>query len=280
VLVLETSEMGRILLSRYCTEWGMEPVAPPWPVNERLPSRLTAPPSQVEEAAVAWDMAWIGLPLEPVAATAVVNALLHEAPPKPIFLFSPINNVQLKAQTASAPGVTLLFKPLRQHDLRDKLVQQQEHKLPVAQPASTFQMDEQFAQKLPAAILVVEDNAVNQKVLLRILRRLGYEPALATNGEEAVRLASMERFSLLFMDVQMPVMDGLEATRRIRALGGPDAQQPYIIAMTAAATLEDRALCLEAGMDDFVTKPASLERIALSIQRSMAPLPGSGLPAV
>jgi CheY-like chemotaxis protein len=135
-------------------------------------------------------------------------------------------------------------------------------------PAAS-ELDESFGQRYPAQVLVVEDNAVNQKVLLRILQRLGYSAALAGDGAVAVEQAQRAEYSLIFMDVQMPVMDGLEATRRIRALQQQE-RRPYIIAMTAAATQEDRVHCLEAGMDDFVTKPASLERIALSIQRGVA----------
>ncbi len=268
VLVADSSEIGCSLLRRYCIEWGLQPFAPSWPVNQVLADHL-------RDASGEWDTAWIGLPPDPGAATATVDALLRIEARKPLVLFSPINNVQLKAHTAGASNITVLFKPFHPRALLDKLLAQ--CTVPAAAtPAPVDALDERFAQRLPAAILVVEDNAVNQKVLLRILRRLGYEPRLAVNGEEALHLANAESFSLLFMDVQMPVMDGLEATERIRKLAGLK-RQPYIIAMTAAATLEDRTRCLEAGMDDFVTKPASLERVALAIQRGAAALNGDVL---
>jgi CheY-like chemotaxis protein len=103
---------------------------------------------------------------------------------------------------------------------------------------------------------------------VRLLQKLGYRPDLAVNGADAVDQVREQSFSLIFMDVQMPIMDGLEATRQIRLLTDLE-RRPSIVAMTAAATQEDKQHCLLAGMDDFVTKPTSLERIAEAIQRNL-----------
>jgi CheY-like chemotaxis protein/HPt (histidine-containing phosphotransfer) domain-containing protein len=115
---------------------------------------------------------------------------------------------------------------------------------------------------------VVEDNSVNQQVMLHTLRRLGYRADVAGDGEEA--LAALERgaYQAILMDVQMPVMDGLTATRRIRASGA--LERPYIIAMTASALRGDREKCLAAGMDDYVTKPVQAETIAQALERAHA----------
>jgi signal transduction histidine kinase len=103
-------------------------------------------------------------------------------------------------------------------------------------------------------LLLVEDHPVNQKVAMTLLGRLGFEADLAVNGEDAVRAVADNSYALVLMDMQMPVMDGLEATRAIRASGGPNANVP-IIALTANAMQEDRDACKEAGMNDFLSKP-------------------------
>lgn len=106
-------------------------------------------------------------------------------------------------------------------------------------------------------MLLAEDNVVNQKVALKMLERLGVVADVANNGEEAVAAVTAKPYDLVFMDVQMPRMDGLEATRRIRALA--PQHRPTIVAMTAHAMPGDREVCLAAGMDDYITKPVRLE---------------------
>jgi PAS domain S-box-containing protein len=114
--------------------------------------------------------------------------------------------------------------------------------------------DPEFAQRLPFTILVVEDNPVNQKLVLLLLSRLGYRVDTANNGLEAVIVLQRQRYDVVFMDMHMPQMDGIEATRRINELL-PENERPWIIALTANAMQTDREICLRAGMRDFVTKP-------------------------
>ncbi len=120
-----------------------------------------------------------------------------------------------------------------------------------------------------ARILVAEDNLVNQKVILRILQRGGYEVDVVANGAEAVDAIVTGLYDVILMDVQMPVMDGLQATRTIRSLPGP-TRQPYIIALTAAATEVDRHACLTAGMNDFIAKPAQAKALLDAVERAVA----------
>ena len=119
----------------------------------------------------------------------------------------------------------------------------------------------------PLRILVAEDSPVNQKLALAILRRMGHQATLATTGTAAVETWKREAFDLVLMDIQMPEMDGLEATRRIRALEPPGSARTPIIAMTAHAMGGDRELCLEAGMDDHVAKPINRGDLAAAIFR-------------
>ena len=119
----------------------------------------------------------------------------------------------------------------------------------------------------PLHVLVAEDNPVNQRVAVRLLERRGYTVVVADDGRAAVERATLERFDLVLMDVQMPVMDGLEATRLLRA-GGLTTLP--IIAVTAHAMQGDRERCLDAGTDDYVSKPIRSESLYSAIDRVIA----------
>jgi CheY-like chemotaxis protein len=116
-------------------------------------------------------------------------------------------------------------------------------------------------------ILLAEDNAVNQKLALRLLERLGYQADLAENGREVLDALERQTYDVILMDVQMPELDGLDATRRIRESRTP-GDQPHIVAMTANAMREDRDACIEAGMDDYVAKPIRPDELAAALQRA------------
>ena len=117
-----------------------------------------------------------------------------------------------------------------------------------------------MAARHPLRILLAEDNVVNQKLALRLLQQMGYRADLASNGIEAVESVQRQAYDVVLMDVQMPELDGLDATRQICALLPADAR-PRIVAMTANAMQGDREMCLEAGMDDYLTKPIRVERL-------------------
>ena len=115
-------------------------------------------------------------------------------------------------------------------------------------------------------VLLVEDNAVNQRVATHLLQRLGHTAALATNGWEAVEAVSSNTYDLVFMDVMMPVMDGFDATRQIRKLALPF--QPRIVALTANAMPGDRERCLDVGMDDYLSKPLQMEALSRVLEQA------------
>ena len=123
----------------------------------------------------------------------------------------------------------------------------------------------------PQRLLLVEDHPVNQKLALVLLGRMGYNVDLAENGREAVSLAGTQPYSLILMDMQMPEMDGLEATRHIRSGAGPNARTP-IVALTANAMQSDQDACRAAGMDDFLSKPFNREAIVVCLDRWIPPV--------
>jgi two-component system, sensor histidine kinase and response regulator len=121
-----------------------------------------------------------------------------------------------------------------------------------------------FSQEYPLRILVAEDNEINQKLILKILSKLGYEAGLARNGKEVLEMEGLSSYDLILMDVQMPVMDGLEATRMVRLCL---EKQPVIIAMTANALDGDQDNCIQAGMDDYICKPVELPELIRQLEK-------------
>jgi len=113
-------------------------------------------------------------------------------------------------------------------------------------------------------ILIAEDNAINQKVVMLILRRAGFNIDVVSDGNEAVEAHRQRPYDLILMDCQMPSMDGFEASRHIRKLNTP---QPVIIAVTANALVGERERCLDAGMDDYLSKPFQAEQLVSIVKK-------------
>jgi CheY-like chemotaxis protein len=122
-----------------------------------------------------------------------------------------------------------------------------------------------MAERLPLRILLAEDHAINQKLALQILGKIGYRADVAGNGLEVLAALDRQPYDVVLMDVQMPEMDGLEATRRIHQRWGN--KRPRIIAMTANAMQGDREECLAAGMDDYVSKPVAIRELQIALER-------------
>ena len=135
---------------------------------------------------------------------------------------------------------------------------------------STPPLERQIAEEYPLEVLLAEDNRVNQKVALRFLERLGYRAEAVANGLEAVTAVENRRYDLILMDIQMPEMDGYEATRQIRVRLAPE-RQPKIFALTANALPVDRDLAVAAGMDDHLSKPVKMHEISAAIRRHFTP---------
>ena len=163
-----------------------------------------------------------------------------------------------------------LNKPLKPSQLFDTLVgilaNQKRVTRETFKASDEIAFDAKMAQRLPLRILLAEDNATNQKLALHLLARMGYRADLAANGLEALEAMTRQSYDLVLMDMQMPEMDGLETTRQIRQrwLG---QQHPYIVAMTANAMAGDREICLNAGMDDYISKPIRIQSLVEALER-------------
>jgi CheY-like chemotaxis protein len=132
--------------------------------------------------------------------------------------------------------------------------------------AAAQPIDASFAATHPARVLVVEDSLVNQKIVLKMLQKIGYAPALAGNGHEALAVMRERDFDVVLMDVEMPGLDGPETTRQMRA-ECPAARQPMVVALTAHAIPGSRERFLAAGMDDYLAKPLRLAELSAVIAR-------------
>jgi PAS domain S-box-containing protein len=132
---------------------------------------------------------------------------------------------------------------------------------------STGRIDSGFGQRRPLRLLLAEDNIINQKVATRILSQMGYRPDVVHNGVEVLQALERQKYDVILMDIQMPDMDGLEATRRIRK-EYTGARRPWIIAMTANAMDSDRKNCFDAGMDGYLSKPVRIEALEAELVRS------------
>ncbi|HEY0943859.1 MAG TPA: response regulator [Opitutaceae bacterium] len=138
--------------------------------------------------------------------------------------------------------------------------------------------DGDFSRRHPLRVLVVEDNVVNRKVLLLMLARLGYQADCAMTGLEALQCIARQPYDLVAMDIQMPDMDGLSATREIRRTVSSQ-EPPYILALTANARKEDYAACIDAGMHDYMSKPVRLDDLMTALRRAHRWLQSTSRPA-
>jgi len=185
-------------------------------------------------------------------------------PQLPVILLSSVGNESQK----NYPNLfaATLTKPVKQHHLSMAIQNEFKHKQYLSsnehKTASILSVD--FAAANPISILVAEDNLINQKLMMRILEKLGFEATLTNNGQEVLDELNKRMHDIILMDIQMPELDGLEATRIIRKMDNID--QPYIIAMTANAMPEDREECFVAGMDNYVSKPVKLELLVNALR--------------
>jgi CheY-like chemotaxis protein len=202
--------------------------------------------------------------MESLALATEIHAL-PSATTLPIILLSSLG----RRESAPEPFefTTHLMKPLKPSQLFNSLAQVLSEQAPASPASAAAASGAPLAERYPLRILVAEDNRVNQMLALRFLEKMGYRADIVENGLEAVATLDRERYDVVLMDVQMPELDGLEATRQIRR-SHPTGRGPRIVAMTANAMQGDRELCLEAGMDDYVSKPIRIEELEGALERS------------
>jgi two-component system, sensor histidine kinase and response regulator len=204
-----------------------------------------------------------------VEAAHAIRADAGDAKPPIVIMVSAFGRAELIDSAKRAGIEAFLVKPVDPSLLLETMQSliATENGTRTATPAEPPAEPPAGAALTGAHVLVAEDNAINQQIVDHLLQRLGITVEFAVNGRDAVDavLADYTRFDAVIMDVQMPVMDGLEATRLIRQR--VDATQLPIIAMTAHAMEKERQLCLEAGMNDHVTKPVDPKNLTATLRR-------------
>jgi CheY-like chemotaxis protein len=190
----------------------------------------------------------------------------------PLVMLTSMGNAQIhkNCQQFNVELAAYLTKPIKKSHLVNILINIFSHQVVTIKEKENVEhltpskFDSQMAARIPLKILVAEDNVVNQKVAINILQRLGYRADVAANGLEVLTALRRQPYDVILMDLQMPEMDGLTATRQI-CQEWPISSRPWIIAMTANAMLGDREKCLEAGMNDYTTKPIRIEELTQAL---------------
>jgi CheY-like chemotaxis protein len=246
VLIVDDNKTNLIILKTQLEHWKLEPVT-----CSSAKEALGVLTDDSSFDLVISDMEMPGM--DGVGLARVIKDMVH---PVPVIILSSIGDTSRKKY----PGLfsAVLVKPVKQNQLLKSIYAELGDRKETIQieEKQTNILDTEFAMHYPMDILIAEDNPVNQMLIQRILLKLGYQTILAQNGLEALQQVSEKSYDVILMDVQMPQMDGFEATKHIRQLA---IEQPYIIAMTANALAEDREICLGQGMDNYVSKPMKLD---------------------
>ncbi len=260
VLIVDDGEINRRILRIQAERWGMIPHLFEKPVDV-LSWLAEGPP--VDVAILDFQM--------PVVDGWQLAREIHSFDKYkglPLILLS--SSLPSKGVDSVDEFVGRLTKPIKQADLFNALTTALGKRETTAKSLRQNKaFDPEMAARLPLNILVAEDNIVNQKVAMAILLQFGYQTDLAVSGREVVAAVARQKYDLIFMDLQMPEMDGLEATRIICSQTSRP-ERPYIVALTANAMKEDRDLCLAAGMDDYLSKPIRPQEIKAVIERATA----------
>lgn len=260
LLIVDDNATNRLILQRQAEAWGM----------------TTCAVATGQEALVElghdkpFDAALLDMQMPEMDGLALATELrtVRQGQELPLLLLTSLGGLAGEQRAlAEAHFAAMLTKPVKPSQLYDTLLHIfLERPLPNPETAaSQSEFDPYMAQRLPLRILLADDNSTNQKLGVRLLQRLGYRVDVAANGLEALTAVQRQPYDVVFMDIHMPVMDGIEATRRIRQMG---QAQPYVVATTADVLMDERSMCKAAGMNDFLVKPVRVKALIETLERA------------
>lgn len=254
VLVIDDNLTNRTILRIQLEQWKMIPVLA-CGADEAL---------LVLQDEAGFDLVITDMHMPLMDGLELTKIIKQKHPQLPVMLLSSLGN---ELDRNHAPLFSaVLAKPIKLNTLATHILNNFRTGVTPALPQTTGtdELPANLSELYPLRILIAEDNPINQQLAMIVLTKMGYEPEIAENGKEAMEKLRESRFDIVLMDVQMPEMDGMEAARAIRS---EMDVQPVIIAMTANAMQSDKDECLEAGMDDYISKPFKPQEIAAMLKR-------------
>ncbi len=256
MLIVDDNATNRRILTLQARSWGMNPI-----VFENPLEALNA-----IKRGEKYDIGILDMHMPEMDGVTLSNEIRRSGNQLPLIM---LTSLGWRDPEQTAHFAAFLTKPVKQSSLYNAMLgalslNEKGVKL-VASADTHFETD--LAARYPMKILLAEDNAINQKLAVRLLERMGYRIDVVANGIEAVQSIKRQHYDLILMDVQMPEMDGLEATRMIRRKIATNIQ-PRIVAMTANAMQGDREACLAAGMNDYLSKPIQVKELVLALKNS------------
>lgn len=252
VLVVDDNLTNRAILKGQLENWGLEPV---------LAASGDEAIAMLEKQA-AFDLVLTDMQMPYMDGVTFTRSVREQNNALPVILLSSIGDEYSKDHRELFSSI--LTKPIKQHILSKHILTALKHQ-PGAGAEKNMQvkLSADMALKYPMQLMIAEDNPINQQVILQILTRLGYSPDIVENGLQAVEGALQKQYDIILMDMQMPEMSGVEATRKIRE---ELEKQPVIIALTANTMQGDEEECINAGMNDYISKPVNLDVIVKKLE--------------
>jgi CheY-like chemotaxis protein len=253
-LIVDDNDTNRRIFKLQTEKWGMIAQDTAFPRSAL---------SMIEQGEI-FDLIVLDMFMPEMDGAELARAIRDRKTGVPLLLFSSLGQRDIGLDQGLFDAY--LAKPLKPSILFDTLAGlfDRNRAVPLTAP-SLSPFDPDLAARHPLRILLAEDNAVNQKLAMRLLEQMGYRADLASNGLEVIDALERQVYDVVLMDVQMPELDGLEATRTIRRR--VDLAQPGIIAMTANAMQGDREMCLAAGMDDYISKPIRVNELVEALMK-------------
>jgi signal transduction histidine kinase/CheY-like chemotaxis protein len=260
-LIVADNATNRRLLTLQTQRWGMRPQDTASPLEALDWTRR----GLRSDKAIPFDVGLLDVQMPEMDGLTLVAEMCklgqeHDVQTPPVVMLGSFNQREAGEEECDLAYLTKPIKPLQLYDTLMRLFAEEQQETELDEESTGPLFDPQMGERHPLRILLAEDNAINQKLALRLLERMGYRADLAGNGLEVLEALYRQAYDVILMDVQMPEMDGLEATRFI-VQEWPRHQRPRIIAMTANAMKEDREICLAVGMDDYVSKPVRVEEL-------------------
>lgn len=260
VLLVDDNATNRRILALQCQAWGMVPVV----------ASSAAEALEILAHDSNFPLAILDAAMPEMTGVELVEKIVNDPRLQRMTLIMLTSTIDSSTKRAAeALGVAFyLYKPVKQSQLFEALLAALSgNALATRRLFKNTPLDGSLGKRIPLRILLAEDNVINQKVGVLMLAKLGYRVDVAANGIEVLKITSERAYDVILMDLQMPEMDGIEASRRLRVLGAL-AYRPRIVAVTANVMQSDRDMCVAAGMDEFISKPMNIEDLVAALVRA------------